>query len=227
MNPIESILSRYPLMVLDCALGTEIAKRGFDTNDSLWSAKALYERPELIREIFEEYYDQGADLVATASYQATIPGFEAKGFSHDESADLIRKSVVIAREARDASWSRHSGENRPKPIVAASVGPYGAYLANGSEYTGDYSLTRKELADFHAERLALLLEERPEIVAIETIPLLREAQAVLDVLKDTPEASAWVAFSCKNGKETCGGDSVYEAARSSPRSASTAPRPSM
>ena len=79
MNPIESILSRYPLMVLDCALGTEIAKRGFDTNDSLWSAKALYERPELIREIFEEYYDQGADLVATASYQATIPGFEAKG----------------------------------------------------------------------------------------------------------------------------------------------------
>ena len=95
MNPIESILSRYPLMVLDCALGTEIAKRGFDTNDSLWSAKALYERPELIREIFEEYYDQGADLVATASYQATIPGFEAKGFSHDESADLIRKSVVI------------------------------------------------------------------------------------------------------------------------------------
>lgn len=213
MNPIESILSRYPLMVLDCALGTEIAKRGFDTNDSLWSAKALYERPELIREIFEEYYDQGADLVATASYQATIPGFEAKGFSHDESADLIRKSVVIAREARDASWSRHSGENRPKPIVAASVGPYGAYLANGSEYTGDYSLTRKELADFHAERLALLLEERPEIVAIETIPLLREAQAVLDVLKDTPEASAWVAFSCKNGKETCGGDSVYEAAK--------------
>ena len=121
MNPIESILSRYPLMVLDCALGTEIAKRGFDTNDSLWSAKALYERPELIREIFEEYYDQGADLVATASYQATIPGFEAKGFSHDESADLIRKSVVIAREARDASWSRHSGENRPKSFGKRSL----------------------------------------------------------------------------------------------------------
>jgi len=233
MNPIESILSRYPLMVLDCALGTEIAKRGFDTNDSLWSAKALYERPELIREIFEEYYDQGADLVATASYQATIPGFEAKGFSHDESADLIRKSVVIAREARDASWSRHSGENRPKPIVAASVGPYGAYLANGSEYTGDYSLTRKELADFHAERLALLLEERPEIVAIETIPLLREAQAVLDVLKDTPEASAgWLSPVKTERKPAAVTVSMKPPrhstrTRSSPRSASTAPRPSM
>ena len=114
MNPIESILSRYPLMVLDCALGTEIAKRGFDTNDSLWSAKALYERPELIREIFEEYYDQGADLVVTASYQATIPGFEAKGFSHDESADLIRKSVVdcprSARRFMEPSLRREPSE---------------------------------------------------------------------------------------------------------------------
>lgn len=114
---------------------------------------------------------------------------------------------------RDASWSRHSGENRPEADRSGFCRPLWRLSGKRREYTGDYSLTRKELADFHAERLALLLEERPEIVAIETIPLLREAQAVLDVLKDTPEASAWVAFSCKNGKETCGGDSVYEAAK--------------
>ena len=119
MNPIESILSRYPLMVLDCALGTEIAKRGFDTNDSLWSAKALYERPELIREIFEEYYDQGADLVATASYQATIPGFEAKGFSHDESADLIRK-YTNEREMDRWAATRHGAVTPERTVRSRS-----------------------------------------------------------------------------------------------------------
>ena len=213
MHPIESYLKEYPLLVLDGALGTELARRDFDTNDDLWSAKALFEKPELIEAVHRDYYEAGADVSTSASYQATVEGFEKKGFTRDEAIELITRSVRIVQKARDDIWKRHRGEHRPQPLAAASVGPYGAYLADGSEYRGDYHASRAELADFHAERLDILLKAQPDVLAIETIPLLDEAVAVLEDLARYPEAAAWVSFSCADDTHTCGGDDIADCAR--------------
>jgi homocysteine S-methyltransferase len=150
-----------------------------------------------------------------------VEGFEAKGFTRSQAAELIRLSVRLVQEAREEFWEnrqRYSNpsvlnEKRPYPLAAASVGPYGAYLADGSEYTGAYSADRHELADFHAERLALLLEAKPDILACETLPLFREAEAILDDLKKYPGAQAWVSFTCKDTRYTCGGDLIADCAR--------------
>ena len=214
MDTIARDLARYPLLVLDGAFGTELARRGFDTNDALWSAKALFEKPELVEAVHRDYYEAGADISTSASYQATVEGFEKKGFTREQAKELIVRSVRLVQQARDAFWQQKEKRvGRPQPLAAASVGPYGAYLADGSEYCGDYGASRAELADFHAERLAILVSAGPDILACETLPLLDEARAILDDLRRYPDAGAWISFSCKDAEHTCGGDAIADCAR--------------
>lgn len=213
MDILRSYLSSEPFLVLDGAFGTEISRRGVDTSDALWSARALYENPALIVALHEDYYRKGADIATCASYQATVEGFQNKGFSHEEAKRLIRRSVELAKEARDQVALEIPHGTRPYPLVAASVGPYGAFLANGSEYTGDYGLPEKALQEFHAERLPLLISAKPDILACETLPILTEARAITKELKKYPNIGAWFSFSCKNGRETTGGDVISDCAR--------------
>lgn len=214
MNGIARNLEKYPLLVLDGAFGTELARRGFDTNDELWSAKALFEKPELVEAVHRDYYEAGADVSTSASYQATVEGFEKKGFTREQAKELIVRSVRLVQQARDAFWQQtEKRAGRPQPLAAASVGPYGAYLADGSEYRGDYKASRAELADFHAERLAILVAAEPDILACETLPLLDEARAILEDLHRYPDMGAWISFSCKDEAHTCGGDDVADCAR--------------
>lgn len=214
MDTIARDLAKYPLLVLDGAFGTELARRGFDTNDELWSAKALFEKPELVEAVHRDYYEAGADISTSASYQATVEGFEKKGFTREQAKELIVRSVRLVQQARDAFWQQRAKRvGRPQPLAAASVGPYGAYLADGSEYRGDYGASRAELADFHAERLAILVSAGPDILACETLPLLDEARAILDDLRRYPDAGAWISFSCKDAEHTCGGDAIADCAR--------------
>ncbi len=214
MDTIARNLAKYPLLVLDGAFGTELARRGFDTNDELWSAKALFEKPELVEAVHRDYYEAGADISTSASYQATVEGFEKKGFTREQAKELIVRSVRLVQRARDAFWQQKEKRiGRPQPLAAASVGPYGAYLADGSEYRGDYGASRAELADFHAERLAILVSAGPDILACETLPLLDEARAILDDLRRYPDAGAWISFSCKDAEHTCGGDAIADCAR--------------
>lgn len=224
MDTIARDLARYPLLVLDGAFGTELARRGFDTNDALWSAKALFEKPELVEAVHRDYYEAGADISTSASYQATVEGFEKKGFTREQAKELIVRSVRLVQQARDAFWQQKEKRvGRPQPLAAASVGPYGAYLADGSEYRGDYGASRAELADFHAERLAILVSAGPDILACETLPLLDEARAILDDLRRYPDAGAWISFSCKDAEHTCGGDAIADCARCSTRRARSRP----
>lgn len=214
MDTVARNLERYPLLVLDGAFGTELARRGFDTNDELWSAKALFEKPELVEAVHRDYYEAGADVSTSASYQATVEGFEKKGFTCEQAKELIVRSVRLVQQARDAFWQQtEKRAGRPQPLAAASVGPYGAYLADGSEYRGDYKASRAELADFHAERLAILVAAEPDILACETLPLLDEARAILEDLHRYPDMGAWISFSCKDPEHTCGGDDVADCAR--------------
>ena len=122
-----------------------------------------------------------------------------------------QKSSSCAQSASCSRRAKRAG--RPQPLAAASVGPYGAYLADGSEYRGDYRASRAELSDFHAERLDILVAAEPDILACETLPLLDEALAILADLHLYPDMGAWISFSCKDEAHTCGGDAIADCAR--------------
>lgn len=213
MNVIEERLARQDVIVLDGAFATELEARGFSVNDALWSAKALFERPDLVREVHLDYLRAGADVVTSASYQATVAGFMKRGFSEEEAAALITKSVHLAQEARDL-YLAERGADGTVPLVAASVGPYGAYLADGSEYRGDYDIDEDALTAFHAGRLAILAAAQPDLLACETIPSLVEARAIVRALRQEDiRIPAWFSFSCRNGAEISDGTRIAECAR--------------
>ena len=213
MNVIEERLAVQDVIVLDGAFATELEARGFSVNDALWSAKALFERPDLVREVHLDYLRAGADVVTSASYQATVAGFMKRGFSAEEAAALIMKSVHLAQEARDLYLAEREGNGRV-PFVAASVGPYGAYLADGSEYRGDYGIDEDALVAFHAERLALLAEEKPDLLACETLPCLVEARAIVRALREREiRIPAWFSFSCRDAAHISDGMEIAVCAR--------------
>jgi homocysteine S-methyltransferase len=169
-NPLTAILEKQPFVVLDGAMATELEARGCNLADSLWSAKVLMENPELIREVHLDYYRAGAQVAITASYQATPAGFAARGLDEAQSRALIGKSVELARKAREAYLAEnpHAGTL----LVAGSVGPYGAYLADGSEYRGDYVRSAEEFTAFHRPRVEALLDAGADLLACETLPSL-------------------------------------------------------
>jgi homocysteine S-methyltransferase len=201
MNPIASILDRYPALVIDGALATELERRGYDLKHDLWSAKILLEQPEAIQQLHYDYFKAGADCAITASYQATVAGFMKRGLNEDEAIALIQKSVKLAIAARDEFWKEEANRTgRSKPFVAASVGPYGAFLADGSEYRGNYGLTEKELMDFHRPRMQALIEAGADMLACETIPCLIEAKAIAKLLVEFQNTTAWISFSACDEK---------------------------
>lgn len=207
-DPITEILRVQPAVVLDGALATELERRGCDLDDPLWSARVLIERPDLIRAVHADYFAAGADCAITASYQASFAGFARRGLDATAAAELMRRSVQLAAEARDAFWGAGGRGGRPRPFVAASVGPYGAFLADGSEYRGDYGVGEDELLAFHRPRMAALLAGGPDLLACETIPCLAEARALLRLLEEFPESRAWVSFSARDGGHTAQGEPI-------------------
>lgn len=193
------MLAQQGFIVLDGGLATEFEARGADLNHPLWSARLLTESPQLIEEVNFDYLMAGSDIVTTASYQATILGLVATGLTPPQAEAVIRKSVAIAQRTRDRFWSdSRNREGRMKPLVAASIGPYGAYLHDGSEYLGHYGLSCNQLKDFHRARLAILLECSPDLIAFESFPSQLEAEAIVELLKEFPKAVAWISFTCRN-----------------------------
>lgn len=217
-NPIEELLQKNRLVIIDGAMATELERKGCNLNDSLWSAKILQEKPELIKEVHMDYFKAGADIAITASYQATVEGFVKRGLTEIEAKRLISSSVELAKSARDEFWSEYQDTHRCKPIVAASVGPYGAYLADGSEYRGNYGVDVAFLKEFHRDRIKLLIEAGADLLACETIPCLDEAIAIIEVLRELHDTSefqpvyAWFSFSCKDGKHISDGTPIRECA---------------
>ncbi len=187
---------------------------GYDLADDLWSAKILLEDPDAIRRVHTDFLLAGADCITAGTYQASIPGFVARGLTHDHAVEVLDRGVSLAVEARDAFWSdAENREPRLRPLVAASVGPYGAYRADGSEYTGEYGLSDRELLDFHEERWRILAESAADLMACETIPSLQEAEVLLQLLRRTPDRWAWMSFACRDGAHLSYGTPLKEAAR--------------
>lgn len=213
-NRLKELLEKQETIVLDGALATELENRGLSINDSLWSAKILAERPEAIEAVHYDYFCAGADIGISASYQATIPGFLAKGYTRQQAKELIKQSVQLLANARERFWFQGGGmqSGRNYPLLAASVGPYGAYLADGSEYRGAYGLSEEALFLFHRERMQLLWKAGADLFACETIPSLVEAKALVRCMQEIPGANGWICFSCKNEMEICEGAPIAECA---------------
>jgi homocysteine S-methyltransferase len=208
---IEPFLRTAGVLVIDGALASELERRGADLADELWSARLLLEAPELIRAVHADYFAAGADVAITASYQASFEGFARRGLSRTEATRLLQRSVSLACEARDAFWSDPAKRTgRLRPLVAASVGPYGAFLADGSEYHGEYGLTREELMDWHRPRMAVLAAAGADLLAFETIPCRVEAEALLALLREFPEMPAWLSFSCRDERHIAHGEDFAE-----------------
>lgn len=209
---LAAALERQSVLILDGGLATELEARGLELDAGLWSARLILDDPAAIRRLHHDYLVAGADCVVSSTYQATLPGLMAQGLTGLEAERALRASVDLAREARDAFWDERA--NRPgrvRPLVAASVGPYGAYLADGSEYTGDYDLDERELEDFHRDRLEILAEAGADLLACETIPSAAEARVLVGLLEEAG-ASAWVSFCCRDGEHLGEGSDFAAAA---------------
>lgn len=198
--------SRY--RVIDGGLATELARRGLDLSDDLWSARVLLDAPDAIGEVHEAYYRAGANIAITASYQASFEGLAERGLTSAEATTILRRAVRIAAEARE----RVRPDVRRDLLVAASVGPLGATRHDGSEYRGDYGLSEDALVDFHRARFDVLATAGADIVACETIPSLLEARALVRLMGRHDQIGAWVTFSCRDGGHTSAGDPIGDCA---------------
>lgn len=186
--------------IIDGGMSTQLESMGHDISGTLWTARALLESPDAIIEAHRAFADAGADVLITASYQVSRQGFAEAGLTAQQADVALVRSVELARQAGSTAQ------------VAASVGPYGAILHDGSEYRGNYGLTREQLADFHRERITILSSAQPDYLALETIPDVLEVQALADALEGNG-IPAWITFSAKDAARTCAGQPIEEAVR--------------
>jgi homocysteine S-methyltransferase len=202
-------------ILLDGGLATELEARGSDLNHELWSALELIDHPERIRDVHLAFLRAGADCIATTTYQASFEGFARQGYSEEDARKLMHRAVDLAREARDLflNEGREGTSIHDRPLIAGSIGPYGAFLADGSEYRGDYDATDEQLSDFHHDRLFLLADAGVDVLAFETIPSYREAKVLLNLLESRPSIQAWFSFSCRDEEHISDSTPVSECAR--------------
>jgi homocysteine S-methyltransferase len=207
---LAELLSRPGPIVLDGGLATELEAQGHDLSDSLWSARLLRDEPAAIEEAHVAYLRAGAQVAITASYQASVESFARAGTPPGEAEGLLRRSVELARRAR----TRVAAE-RPAvadALVAASVGPYGAVLGEGQEYTGDYGgLDAGDLEAFHERRLRVLIAAEPDCIACETIPRADEAAILAQSLDRLEAPAGWISFTCRDGESTWHGEPIERA----------------
>jgi homocysteine S-methyltransferase len=182
-------------VVLDGGLATQLETQGCDINNALWSASIITDDPQAIVDAHRAYLDAGAQIIISASYQTIDP-------------DLIAGAVNLAVRARDEFVEENPDVQTP--LVAGSIGPYGAVLSDGSEYTGNYGVSRAELLEFHRSRVAQLDTSAADILACETIPSYDEAIVLRDLLADV-SSPAWVSFSCRDGLSISDGTTIEKA----------------
>jgi len=204
------------LLILDGGLATELVEDGFVIdNDPLWSARVLCTSPEAIKRVHKKFLEAGSDVIITSSYQTSLSTLEQyNSCSEAEAIDYIKSTVSLAKDACSEFWDTASRDQQRKyPLIAGSVGPFGACQNDCSEYHGRYvdEMSIEELIEWHRPRLRLLVESGVDLIAVETIPALKEALAVATLLKEFSSTKAWVTFSCQDGARLCHGEKFADA----------------
>ena len=207
MTPLQQ-LDLTGLHVLDGGMATELERKGFNLDGPLWSAHVLQSSPETIATVHREYLEAGADCLLTASYQVSAEGFQEIGFDAQAAAAAaangLRASVALAEKVR----SEYQAGSPRRIWIAASLGPYGAMLHNGAEYHGNYDCSFDELVGFHARRIAVLARTNADFLALESIPSLEEARAILAALQPYPDVAAYLSFTCRDGTHVSHGETL-------------------
>lgn len=197
------------LHVLDGAMSNELETRDVDTNDALWTAKALIDNVQAVYDVHEAYFQSGAQLVLTNTYQANVQAFQKIGYSKKQAETLISIAVLAAKKARD-DYEQETGKKNL--LVAGTIGPYGAYLADGNEYRGEYLLNEAQYLDFHLPRLETILQQEPDCIALETQPKLSEPLALLRWLEDNvSDMPVYVSFTLRDDETLSDGTSLAKA----------------
>ena len=200
--------------MLDGGCSTELERQGADLDDPLWTSRVLLDAPDRVRAMHRAFLENGADVIATVTYQASVAGFMDAGLDAAAARRTMRRAVTMAIEERDQFWAQPANRaGRLRPLVAASLGPYGAYLHDGSEYHGDYAADAAQLRAFHRERIALLADTGADLFGFETFPSLGEAEVVLELLAEFPDLWAWISFSARNDREVAHGELFAECVR--------------
>ncbi len=205
----ETLLALRRPVILDGGLATELEASGHDLGTSLWSAALLMNQPQAIVDAHLAYLHAGAQIILTATYQASIDGFIAVGMSKQQAKKMMLDAVRLAQRAV-SEHCKIQPATYP-PLIAASIGPYGAYLADGSEYRGNYQVEDHVLAEFHLPRLTLLDHSGVDILGCETIPSFQEARVLAEQLKDV-HTPAWISFSCSDKQHLNDGTRIEQAA---------------
>ncbi|KAM4629654.1 homocysteine S-methyltransferase YbgG [Polymixia lowei] len=209
-------------IILDGGLATELEAQGLRLQgDPLWSARVLHSNPQAIRDAHYRFLLSGADVITTATYQASLEGFiRHLDMTSELATELLMSGVHLAKETVKQFVSENKPIERKNPMVAGSVGPYGAFLHNGSEYSGAYAdeMSIEELKAWHRPQISCLAAAGADVIALETIPSIKEAEALVELLREFPNSKAWLAFSCKDRKCISDGSLFTEAVQIANRS---------
>lgn len=211
MSALQALIAEG-VVPIDGGFATELEALGYDLTDDLWSARLLNDAPAAVEAVHLNFLRAGARVVITASYQASYESFATAGLPASDADFLLASSVTLAQAAR-AAWQSEQPTS-PPTLVAASLGPYGAMLAGGQEYTGDYDdADLQQLKRFHRPRMKALLSADPDLLAWETIPNLLEAEAIAALQSEFDGPSAWVSFQCRDASRLADGSAIEEAVR--------------
>jgi homocysteine S-methyltransferase len=198
----EELLAR-PILFLDGGLGTTLEEEHgvhFSSATPLWSSHPLISSPDVLLETQTDFARAGADILLTATYQASFDGFNRTprepqhkgreddgrtGYSRAEATEYMRSAVSISRSAFHEA-------GKPAGLVALSLGAYGATMVPSQEYTGKYPaglMDSHGLYHFHLDRITCFVEDEKtwnniDLVAFETLPRLAEVQAVRMVMEN-------------------------------------------
>jgi homocysteine S-methyltransferase len=192
------------LRVLDGGMATELEAAGCDISGPLWSGHVLREHPEQVEAVHLAYLEAGADCISTASYQVSREAFRAAGLPEDDAAPTLQLAVEIAERA----CTRYHQKHRRPIWLAASLGPYGAALHNGAEYTGVYHIDHAALIAFHQRRIRAVASTNADFLLFETVPSLDEARAIVTALAGVPDIAAAISFTCRDERHTAHGEAI-------------------
>ncbi|CZE47328.1 homocysteine S-methyltransferase [Campylobacter geochelonis] len=205
MGKFRDLLEKKRFVLLDGALGTQLERSGFDISGELWSARFILENPQALSQIHADYLKAGCDIITTSGYQASFKALCEYGLSANLALNMIKKTVFIAKD--------EVKKTKSSALVAASFGPYGAYLADGSEFSGSYKLSQDEYFEFYQPTIKAVLEAKADVLCFETIPNFDEIRALCALLKsEFNGCEAWISCSAKNESQICDGSLISEVA---------------